>query len=223
MTARRLGAALWVLGAAGCTLSETPCGAGLHLVAGACVAPVEDAAASAPDMSADASPPEDASRRDDALGERFELGSLLLLDRTAAQALSESPTTPGCDVDAVALEDPDGVVLAFAARVFAADLLDPFGQGVGVDVGAALGAPQGDGRVDSFASLGGSGGYVLLGFDAPRALSAGDRLRVFEVEESVLRDRADRCAVWRCPGREVDLTRCVFLAEVADDAAIELR
>jgi hypothetical protein len=97
------------------------------------------------------------------------------------------------------------------------------GQGVGVDVGAALGAPQGDGRVDSFASLGGSGGYVLLGFDAPRALSAGDRLRVFEVEESVLRDRADRCAVWRCPGREVDLTRCVFLAEVADDAAIELR
>lgn len=207
----------------GCTLSETPCGAGLRLSGGACVAPADDAAPTPSDSTADATVSGDATVGGDALHERLALGALLVLDRTPARALAETPTTAGCDVDAVALEGPDGQVLAYASRVFAADLLDPFGQGIGLDAGEALGAPQGDGRSGTFASLGGSGGFVLLGFDAPRPLVVGDRARIFEIEESGGRDRASRCAVWRCPDREVDLERCVFLAEVSDDTAVELR
>jgi len=207
----------------GCTLSETPCGAGLRLSGGACVAPAEDAVPTPSDSTADASAPADAAVGGDALREPLALGALLVLDRTPARALAETPTTAGCDVDAVALEGSDGEVFAYASRVFGADLLDPFGQGIGLDADEALGAPQGDGQSGTFASLGGSGGFLLLGFEVPRSLVVGDRARIFEVEESGGRDRGDRCAVWRCPDREVDLERCVFLAEVSDDAAVELR
>ena len=223
MTQHGLRPLLCALALAGCLLEETPCGAGLRRVGGECVAPADDTGTLGADLGSDATPPEEAADVADAFAEVVTFGALLVLDRTPAQSLAETPTTAGCDVDAVSLEGADGVGLAFAARVFADDILDPFGQGVGLDVGAALGAPEGDGRPSTFVSLGGSGGFLLLGFDAPRPLAAGDRVRVFEVDESSLRDRADRCAVWRCPERVADLTRCVFLGDVTDDAAVELR
>ncbi|MFZ4736295.1 MAG: hypothetical protein ACOYM9_10140 [Bradymonadia bacterium] len=149
--------------------------------------------------------------------------SVLVLDRTPVEALGRAPLTPGCDVDAVALETSLGEPLSFGAVVLDAEVFDPFGQGIALEPTAAIGPPERVLDPARFVSLGGGGAYVLLGLESVRAPRRGDRVRVYELaEDDPVSDALDQCALWACPGAVADLATCRFIADRTDETPAPL-
>lgn len=177
---RSLSSALALLCAAalgGCLLAEEDCGRGFTLVGNRCVAAVT------PTVNADRgeSPPivVDAGIFPDAdivsetpPGTWAPYVIIALLDRTPADAVDRSPTTPGTDLDAILVLARDG------------DDVRTIGRGAALVDSPELDPRAVVGEADGIAaSLGDGGGRVFVQLGLDRPLTSGDAVVVHELDE----------------------------------------
>ncbi|MEO1269758.1 MAG: hypothetical protein AAFX99_16855 [Myxococcota bacterium] len=99
----------------------------------------------------------------------------LLLEDTSP---TSTGNTPGVDLDAVGLRKP-GQEEVFVARVWESNLEGEDNRFN--DPAAILGLPDADCVAERFASLGGRGGFVIVGFEADTSMEPGDIIMVYEL------------------------------------------
>lgn len=196
---------------AGCLLVEEDCGFGFELDGDRCV-PVRTPPpfGSAPGdggvepdggvQLVDLGPPVDAAVDEDWLG--FEV--VLIVDRTARSDITDTPDTPGADIDAVqAIEQ--GVRgdqrIGQGAVVEGDFLLDPFEDNAHLEPEAVVGLPDGEA-----ASLGGDGGYLYVRLELMRSLRGGDVIVVVERNEQ--RAPSDVYELYLCREPDDTLQAC---------------
>ncbi|MCB9538984.1 MAG: hypothetical protein H6704_22375 [Myxococcales bacterium] len=193
----------------GCVLETEDCGAGFVLEAGRCVLTTP-------------APPFAGGRRPDARVSRpirdagppvvpvgwADFTAVLVVDGTDIEG-SPRWRTPGVDLDAVSVEGDDQFGVGRA--VLRAEIV-PWDTAVSQDPGAALGAPDAIGPRDpeTFVSLGGVGGRVLLRLALERPLAAGDVVTVHEVDDPS-EPPGEQYQVFLCPGDDPDDAACAML------------
>lgn len=139
--------------------------------------------------------------------------TMLVVDRTDRGEARGTPGSPGYDLDAVLLIDPDGELVGFAAEWIEAQINDPFGRNLSHDPNGGLGEPDAEGinRPDRYVSLGAEGGFVLYLLEAWAPLRRGMRLLTFDMPQ----DRADeRIEIYLCLDESLDLARCLSAGEL---------
>lgn len=122
----------------------------------------------------------------------------LVVDDTRRDSVSQTPSMPGADIDAIeAVEGAPAGGAAFGrgVEVLASMFTDPFRSNSNTDPSAALGRP--DGRV---ASLGPGGGFVFVRLGLERALRRGDVIAVTEGVEPA--GREDAYTLYLCTSAE---------------------
>ena len=210
--------------AGGCVPEEAPppyySDAGFDLGIDASIADAEPIPPPAPEPDAvpiDPEPPEPEPSFDPWVGREM----LLIVDRSSRDNARSTPASPGYDLDAIVLVDPNGDLVAILGDWETAQINDPFGRNVAQDPFAALGEPDAEGRdPERFVSLGTEGGFVQYRLDIVGPIATGVRIFAFDADF----DGADESAeIYLCFEGPLDLSLCRSAGTVDGTDDITLR